>query len=425
MEQYKILLIGQGGREMALLDALLRSPSVKEVHIAPGSDAMEKLPRSIRHAISADDVEDIVDLAKSIQPDLTLIGPEAPLALGLTDHLKKAGFTVFAPSQAAARIESSKEYAKELMVKAGVPTANFATYVGNSALEQKIKDPATTYPIVLKENGLRAGKGVSICHTVEEAEEFLAPLELSPHDPVILEEFLQGYEFSLIVLAHDEHYFPLPIAQDHKPLLDSNLGPNTGGMGAVSPVPRISKALIKESEEKVIRPILKALKEDGNPFTGFLYAGLMATQDGVKVIEFNARFGDPEAEVILPRLQGDFAQALFNCLEGQEISCLEIDPRLCLGVVLASPGYPVKVTESPFIPRALTEPDDPAIQIFHMGSKEVEDGQYQAKGGRVIMPVCLGDNLATCQRKIYNFLEKLPPHNFHYRKDIGNFAEEG
>lgn len=417
----RILLIGSGGREMALLEALLRSPSVREVHCAPGSDAMAEMERCVCHPVSAGDLQGLLRLAQELQPELTVIGPEDPLANGLSDQLSAAGFRVFGPSRAAARIESSKAYAKKLMAAAAVPTASYRIYTDSASVLAYLSSSDTRYPLVLKENGLRAGKGVAVCRSREEALDFTAHLKLNAENSLLVEEFLEGFEFSLIVMAKGEAYFALPAAQDHKPVFDGNQGPNTGGMGAVSPVPRLSADQLAEAETRVIRPILRALKEDGNPFTGFLYAGLMATADGVQVIEFNARFGDPEAEVILPRIEGDFARAMLDLLEGLE-PALRIRPETCLGVVLSSPGYPGKVTEQPELPAELTAALPEGMCGYHMGTEKLFGGGFRAKGGRVFMLCSLGTDIRECREKVYTKLSSIDTAPFHYRRDIGAFA---
>lgn len=417
----RIFLIGSGGREMALLEALLRSPSVTEVHVAPGSDAMAGLPGAICHPVPASDPDGLLGLAHELSPDLTVVGPENPLANGVVDRLTKAGHRVFGPTRDAARIESSKSYAKRLMVEAGVPTAAYQIYTDHAEALEYLKAADTQFPLVLKENGLRAGKGVAVCHTREEALEFVEPLALDEENSLLVEEFLEGFEFSLIVLACGEDYYALPTAQDHKPIFDGNEGPNTGGMGAVSPVPRLSADQLFEAESRVIRPILRALKEDGNPFTGFLYAGLMATTNGVKVIEFNARFGDPEAEVILPRLEGDFAQALIHLMEGRDV-LLKIRPETCLGVVLSSPGYPGQVSEHPVLPDQLYTDLPEGLSAYHMGTEKMPDGTFRAKGGRVLMLCASGLDIADCREKVYGHLDSIDTEPFHYRKDIGHFS---
>ena len=428
MNPTKVLLVGSGGREIALLRALLKSSLKPEVIVAPGSDAMRD--DAICHEVAVDDIPAMVELAKNEDVDLCIIGPEVPLAMGLADALIDEGISVFGPTRAAARIESSKTYAKDLMMRAGVPTARYETFSHLADALEALED--WPYPLVIKENGLKAGKGVAIVKSKEEAEAHISTLDITDELPLLLEEFLEGYEFSLICLVAGRNFIPLPVAQDYKAIYDHQQGPNTGGMGAVSPIARLDAELYQESIEKVIKPILRAMEEDGEPFTGFLYAGLMATENGVQVIEFNARMGDPEAEVILPRLQGDLLSAIKNLMATDtppDSTAWEtefpLDPQTSLGVVLSSPGYPGAVTSYPLIPdEFLDEAISEGIEAIHMGTKRVSGG-YQAAGGRVLMLTCTGADIADCRSKIYGFLEEHKGliSDFHYRTDIGLAAQ--
>ncbi len=436
---------------MALLLALRKSPLQPQILVAPGSDAMAELARCYPQ-LKVEDLDGLVQLARAEAVDFCLVGPEVPLALGLVDALEAAGIPSFGPRQAAARIESSKAYAKNLMVQAGVPTARYQTYTSTTAALAALDE--WDFPLVLKENGLKAGKGVAICQTKAEAQDHISGLELSDTNPLLFEEFLQGFEFSLICLASGEKFLPLPVAQDYKAIYDGQKGPNTGGMGAVSPLPRLSEEIYQAALDQVIKPTLKALAADHSSFTGFLYAGLMATDSGVKVIEFNARMGDPEAEVILPRLQGDLLTAICQLLglatdqavstdnpdisaqadlqspaapqsaaesEQGEALIFPVTSDTCLGVVLSSPGYPGKVTAKPVIPQAFFEAAQAeGLEVIHMGTKKVPEG-YQAAGGRVLMITCQGPDLAACRDKIYGFLQSHRDwiKDFHYRTDIG------
>lgn len=417
-----VLVIGRGGREMAMIKALLNSPSVKRVIAAPGSDAVAELASCF--PVAETDISGLLKLAREEACDLTVVGPEVPLTLGIADQFQAAGLRIFAPTAKAARIESSKAYAKDLMVKAGVPTAGYRVFTERHPLLQFLNEEA--YPLVLKQNGLCAGKGVSICHTLEDALRALEACPVDEEHPMLVEEFLEGYEFSLIALACGESFVCFPAAQDHKSIFEDNKGPNTGGMGAVSPVPRVSADLLKAAEDEVIRPTLQALKADGCPFTGFLYAGLMVTAKGLRVIEFNARFGDPEAEVILPRIESDFCLHMLSLLEGVETSPI-ISPQTCLGVVLSAPGYPGKVTEHPLISEKLIAEaaGSEDLDLIHMGSRKTADGRWQANGGRVVMLCCLGSSVGSCRTRIYEVLGSAlqPSDPFHFRKDIGCYAE--
>lgn len=427
----KILLIGSGGREMALLHALQKSPLQPQVLVAPGSDAMSELAPCFPDW-AVEDIPGLVHLAQEEAVDLCLVGPEVPLALGLVDALQAVGIPAFGPRQAAARLESSKAYAKKLMVEAGVPTARYQTYTTQEAALAALDQ--WSFPLVLKENGLKAGKGVAICQDLAQAQDHIAGLDLSAENPLLFEEFLEGFEFSLICLAAGEKFIPLPVAQDYKAIFDGQQGPNTGGMGAVSPLPRLTPQIYQETLDQVIQPILKALVEDGCPFTGFLYAGLMATVEGVKVIEFNVRLGDPETEVILPRLEGDLLTAICQLLDlplpaghsEDQPASFPLSPLTCLGVVLSAPGYPGKVTGHPLLPTDfLQAAQAEGLQVIHMGTKKVAAG-YQASGGRVLMLTCQGQDIQACRSKIYGFLDshRAQISDFHYRTDIGLAALE-
>lgn len=420
----KILVIGHGGREMALVKAFLRSPSVSGVICARGSDGIAELCPCFD--IPEDDFTALIELTRHEQISLVVVGPEQPLAAGISDAFANAGIDIFAPTQAAARIESSKAYAKKLMQRVGVPSAACQIFQDKASALSYVEQAA--YPLVLKEDGLRGGKGVRICFSVHEALAHLEDLRVDKDNRLVAEQFLEGFEFSLIVLADGTRTLPLPLAQDHKAIGDGNKGPNTGGMGAVSPVPRVSEELQRLCLQKIIEPVLKGLVEEGHPFRGFLYAGLMMTAEGPEVIEFNARLGDPEAEVILPRLRGDLAQAIRHLINGASPEPLPVCKESCLGVVLAAPGYPEKLTGSPLLPPGLMEEvrksDD--LDFIHMGSKKISEKQWQAAGGRVCLVSALAPDIPSCRERLYGLLDRaLPPDGgFTFRRDIGNYAEK-
>lgn len=423
----KVMTIGGGGREMAIVASA--AASGHEVYAVGASDAIAQIATRTLPLPSDPDPrrawESLAQEAQALGIELTIVGPEAPLATGVADVFQEYGLPIFAPTADAARIETSKAYAKEIMARADVPTARYQLFTSNEAAAAYLAAPDTPYPAVLKENGLRGGKGVTICPDRAAAEAVLASLALDEDNPLLVEEFLQGFEFSLIVLANGTRYVPLPVAQDHKPIGEGNTGPNTGGMGAVSPVPLVTDAIYREAIARVIEPTLKQLEAEGNPFTGFLYAGLMHTADGVKVIEFNARLGDPETEVILPRLQGDLAAGVAQLLRGNAPESVTVTQRTCLGIVLSSPGYPGAVTAYPPLPAALLEAvaADPDANIVHMGSKAIADG-WQAAGGRVAIVTMFGDDIAQCRQKLLALLEQtLADSTLYYRRDIGTFAQ--
>ncbi|MDY5589685.1 MAG: phosphoribosylamine--glycine ligase [Arcanobacterium sp.] len=422
----KILKVGGGGRELAL--ALHLTNHHHQVWCAGASDAIAQFATALALPDFADATarwEALAETAKKLGIDLTIVGPEAPLATGITDVFEKYHLAIFAPTQAAARIETSKAYAKEIMAHAGVPTARYRLFTSNTEASAYLSASSTPYPAVLKENGLRAGKGVTICTDSEHAMAVAAGLDITTSNPLLVEEFLEGFEFSLIVMAAGDRYVALPVAQDHKPIGEGNTGPNTGGMGAVSPVPRVNSAIYRDAIDHVIAPTLAYMKQAGNPFTGFLYAGLIATAHGVKVIEFNARLGDPEAEVILPRLDGDLAQVACELLAGRTPQ-LAVSDRTCLGIVLSSPGYPGTVTAHPQIPDALLAALDnnPYAQAIHMGTQlHSASPKWQAAGGRVLIATVLGTDIADCRAQLLPMLAStLSDSDLYYRTDIGTFA---
>ena len=422
----KLLVIGGGGREMAIVTHLAQQGH--DVYTAGASDAIAEIAASVPMPSTQPPGcwHELAQTARDLEVALTIVGSEAPLSTGIADVFHEYGLPIFAPTLAAARIETSKAFAKEVMTRAGVPTANYQAFTSNASAMAYLHADNTLYPTVLKENGLRAGKGVTIAAHREEAEHTLAELELSEDNPLIIEEFLEGFEFSLIVIAHGTRFVALPVAQDHKPIGEGNTGANTGGMGAVSPVPRVSDAIYFEAVERVIKPTLAQMAADGTPFTGFLYAGLIATPTGVKVIEFNARLGDPEAEVILPRLEADLAEVALSLLSDGEIPhSFPVTPHTCLGIVLSAPGYPGKVTAYPEIPKALLSAVDahPDAGITHMGTKLREDGAWTAAGGRVAIVTMVGTDIAQCRSQLLALLEEgLSDSELYYRRDIGTFA---
>ena len=387
----KVLVVGKGGREHAIADAVARSGLVSEIYTAPGNVGMEDI--STRVNISAGDVEKLCAFAKAEEIDLTIVGPEDTLALGIVDVFEKEVLKIWGPTKSAARVESSKDFAKAIMAKHNIPTAAYATF--KTYAEAKAYVEANGAPIVIKEDGLKAGKGVTVAQTVEEAIEALDIAFAIENNSVVIEECLFGFEFSLMTFVSGEVVIPMEIAQDHKCAYDGDTGPNTGGMGVYSPVKKITPEIIEEAMEKVMKPMAKAMVEEGCPFTGFLYGGLMLTKDGVKTIEFNARFGDPEAEVILPRLKSDFVQVILDVLDGKTPT-LEWDDKVTLGVVMASEGYPASSTKNAVIENV----DAVESRIFHMGTDLKED-KLVTDGGRVLIVVASADTIEEAYEKAY------------------------
>ena len=405
----KILVIGKGGREHALAWKLNQSPLVDKVYIAPGNPGTAAF--GINVDIKDSDIKALADFAEKEKIDLTVVGPETTLALGAADEFEARGLKIFGPRKDVARLESSKDFAKHIMNKYNVPTGAYETFTDfENAKAYVLKHGA---PIVIKEDGLKAGKGVTVAMKIEEAMEALEIAFAIPDNKVVIEEYLDGFEFSLIALAHEDKVTPLEVGQDHKRVFDGDKGPNTGGMGVYSPVRRVTKEIIDASVNEIIRPTLEGLKKEGLPFTGFIFAGIMDTKEGVKTIEFNARFGDPEAEAILPRMESDLVQLILDIMNGKETE-VKWSEKTTVGVVLASEGYPASST-----PNAEIEIEDGMESIlFHMGTKE-ENGKLYTNGGRVLIVVAEGDTLAEAKEKAYSDIEKIKCEKLFFRHDIG------
>jgi len=414
----KVLVVGNGGREHAIAWKISQSPLVKEVFIAKGSAGVD----AKRVDINPTDVKTLADFAQREGIDFTIVGPEAPLVEGIVDEFEKRGLKIFGPSQKASLLEASKVFAKDFMLKHGIPTANFEVFDDPDKAKRFIRDFGA--PVVVKADGLAGGKGAIVCKTEQsaiEAVDFLMVRKAlgKAGERVVIEEFLEGEEGSYIVMVNGEEYIPLPTSQDHKRLLDSDKGPNTGGMGAYSPNPFIDEKTEQEIRKNIIEKTLKALAKEGIYYRGFLYAGLMLTSDGPKVLEFNVRLGDPEAQPLLMRIKGDFLEKLINFYEGRSIS-LEIDNRCALCVVLASKGYPENPEVGKEI-RGLEEAKKEEVIIFYAGTK-IENGKLLTAGGRVLNVCAWGEDIKEAKVKAYKAIEKISFEGMQYRKDIGDKA---
>lgn len=405
----KVLVIGTGGREHVLALAASKSPLCEKLYCAPGNPGMGQIGENVN--IKADDVKGLADFAQNNGIDLTIVGPENTLAAGLADEFLARNLKVFGPTQGAAQVESSKDFAKSLMKKYDIPTAAYETFHDLESAKAYVLEHDA--PIVIKENGLKAGKGVTVAMNIEDALEALEIAFAIEDNAVVIEDYLEGFEFSLIALVNGDLVVPLECAQDHKRVGDNDTGPNTGGMGSYSPVRKITPELVNTTMEAIMKPMAKALQAEGVPFTGFLYGGLMVTEDGIKTIEFNARFGDPEAEVILCRLESDFLQAILDVMDGRKPE-LKWTDKTSHGVVLASTGYPASSTKGALI-EGLEDTDS---LIYHMGTKE-EDGNLYTNGGRVLMLVNLADTLEEAMEKTYADLKHVKSDALFYRNDIG------
>ena len=410
----KVLVIGSGGREHAIVDALARSKQVDKIWCAPGNAGIADEAECV--AIGVTECEKLADFAREKGIGLTVVGPEAALAVGIVDLFKERGLRIVGPTKAAAQIECSKEFAKDLMLKYQIPTAAYKVFSDYEAARDYVR--TTGVPTVLKYDGLAAGKGVVIAMTQEEADEALKDMLLDDKfgkGSVVIEEFLEGVEFSYMCFVSGHKVWPMVSAQDHKRAYDGDKGPNTGGMGAYSPLPFISKEDEKYALEKIMQPTADALSKEGCPFEGILYGGLMKTAKGIKVIEFNARFGDPETEVVLPRLKSDIVDAFVAVAEGGEME-LEWHDFATLGIVMASKGYPASY-EKGFAIKGLNEAKEGAW-IYHMGTKSV-DGGYVTSGGRVITVIGKGATLAEAREDARQRVGKIACDNLFFRSDIG------
>lgn len=411
----KVLVIGGGGREHAIVDALARSPRVGKIYCAPGNAGIARQAECV--AIRETEVEKLRDFAALRGVGLTIVGPEAALAAGVADAFRAAGLRIFGPTKAAARIESSKEFAKKLMVKYGIPTAAYETFADYA--EALAYVGSRPLPVVLKYDGLAAGKGVVVARTLSEAEAALRDMLLDDRfgrGKVVVEEFLTGPEFSFMCFVSGRKVFPMVLAQDHKRAFDGDEGPNTGGMGAYSPLPFITKEDEAYALERIMQRAADAMVDEGCPFTGVLYGGLMKTPDGIKVIEFNARFGDPETEVVLPRMKTDLAEVCCAVADGRDVR-IEWDDRAALGIVLASKGYPGAYEKG----WEIAGLDEVAGAVYHMGTKA--DGErILTAGGRVLFVVGRGATLAEARRRALASVGKIGCGNLFHRSDIGHYV---
>jgi len=415
------LIVGAGGREHALAWKCAQSPRVAEVLVAPGNAGTATEPRMRNVAVAADDVAGLVALATAERIDLTIIGPEAPLVLGVVDAFEAAGLRCFGPHRAPSQLEGSKAFTKEFLRRHGIPTAGYATFTRANFDPDWVRRQRT--PIVVKASGLAAGKGVVIAASADEAittaQDMFAGRFGSAGDEVVIEEFLPGEEASFIVIADGVHALPFATSQDHKRVGDGDTGPNTGGMGAYSPAPVVTPAMHDRIMREVIEPTIRGLAADGMPYTGFLYAGIMIAPDGTpNVLEFNCRFGDPETQPIMTRLRSDLTELCDAALDGRlnEIT-MDWDPRAALGVVIAAGGYPDSYEKG--LPIEGLE-DAAALpgKIFHAGTA-LHAGKVVTNGGRVLCAVGLGENVSAAQRAAYALVERLCFKEIRYRRDIG------
>lgn len=417
----KLLVVGSGGREHAIAKKLLESKGVDKVYVAPGNDGMTLDGLNLVN-IAISEHSKLIDFAKANDIAWTFIGPDDALAAGIVDDFNRAGLKAFGPSRLAAELEWSKDYAKEIMVKYQVPTAAYGTFSDFEEAKTYILEKGA--PIVVKADGLALGKGVVVAETVDQAIDAARDMLLDNKfgdsgARVVIEEFLEGEEFSLFAFVNGNKFYIMPTAQDHKRAYDGDKGPNTGGMGAYAPVPHISQEVIDTAIESIVKPVINGMIQEGRPYLGILYCGLILTEDGPKVIEFNARFGDPETQIILPRLTSNFAQNMTDILDQKEPDMTWLDTGVTLGVVVASNGYPLAYDKGVELP-SKTEDD---IVTYYAGAKFDENGQaLLSNGGRVYMLVTTEDSVQAAQDKIYRELKNQNTEGLFYRNDIGSKA---
>ncbi len=415
--EHKVLVVGGGGRCHAIVDALSRSPKVGKIYCAPGNAGIAAQAECVPIKDTA--VDELRDFALSHAVDLTVVGPEAALAAGIADVFKEAGLRIFGPSKAAAVIESSKDFAKRLMAKYDIPTAAFRTFEDYGEALEYVR--GGSFPTVLKYDGLAAGKGVIIAENLAQAEEALKDMLLDDKfgkGRVVVEEFLTGPEFSFMCFVDGEKVWPMTVSQDHKRAFEGDKGPNTGGMGAYSPVPLVTDDDIEFSLEKIMKPVAAGMVAEGRTFKGVLYGGLMKTPTGVKVIEFNCRFGDPETEVVLPRLESDIYDVFSAVADGTPMPELKWSQKAALGFVMASEGYPGSYGKGYPISGLEDAQALGDIRIYHMGTA-VKDGEYVTAGGRVLMVVGFGDDLKSAREHALKAVDCIKCDSLFYRKDIG------
>jgi len=418
----QVLIIGSGGREHALAWKVAQSPRVVRVYVAPGNAGTAHEAKCQNVAVSAEDVDGLLRFAQDNLIDLTIVGPEAPLVLGVVDRFQSQGLRIFGPSQKGAQLEGSKAFAKDFLARHKIPTAAYGNFTDVAAAESFIQRHGA--PIVVKADGLAAGKGVIIAQSTDEAcaavRDMLAGNAFGEAGHrVVVEEFLEGEEASFIVMADGKHVLPLATSQDHKRIGDGDTGPNTGGMGAYSPAPVVTPTLHERVMREVIRPTIRGMESEGVPYTGFLYAGLMIDRHGVpKVLEFNCRFGDPETQPVMLRLRSDLVALIDAALDG-ELDAIEAewDPRASLGVVMAAGGYPGSYHKGDAI-EGLPTTNETDRMVFHAGTA-LKDGQVVTSGGRVLCVTALGHTVGEAQQRAYEVVKQIRWNGVQYRSDIG------
>ncbi len=420
----KILVIGSGGREHALVWKISQSPLIEKIYCAPGNGGIEKQAQCIN--IKADDIDKLKNFALKEKIDLTVVGPEIPLVKGIADEFEKEGLKIFGPNKKASQLEGSKIFAKNLMKKYGVPTARFEVFESSRNAISYLK--TIKFPTVIKADGLAAGKGVVVCNTLNEAiNAVMTTMEDKIFGEagkrVIIEECLEGEEASILAFTDGKNIKFLPSSQDHKRIYDDDEGPNTGGMGAYSPAPVVNESLLPVIEENIIKRTIEGLRKEGIVYKGILYAGLMVKDGKLNVLEFNVRFGDPETQAILPRIESDVVPTILATIDGTLAKAeYKIKNESCVCVVLASGGYPESYEKGKVIKGLDKIKDSRNTIVFHAGTKKLKNGKIVTDGGRVLGVSALGSNIKDAIKNAYNAVSLINFENMHYRKDIGKKA---
>lgn len=416
----KILVIGSGGREHSLVWKIAQSKNVSKIYTAPGNAGTKDISENI--PVKADDIEGLLNFAQNNKVDLTVVGPEVPLVMGIVDEFERKGLKIFGPSREAALIEGSKVFSKLIMGKYGIPTAAFEVFDNPAEAKDYIQDKGA--PLVIKADGLAAGKGSYVCKKEEDAEKAVDEIMIDKifgeaGDKIVIEDFMTGEEASVFALCDGKNFIVLPSSQDHKAIFDGDQGPNTGGMGAYAPAPVISERMLQQIKNEIISPTLDAMNEEGLPYKGVLYCGLMITSSGPKVVEYNCRFGDPETQVVLPLIENDLVDILLKAVEGK-LDKVEIKEKkeYAVTVVLASGGYPGTYNKGKIIYGIEKFENDENFIIFQAGTK-FENGRYLTNGGRVLNVTCHDDTLAGAISNIYSKIDNIKFDKVYYRKDIG------
>ena len=418
----RILVVGSGGREHALVWKLAQSRRVQQIFCAPGNAGIARQAQCAE--ISSSDLSGLASLAERERIDLTVVGPELPLSQGIVDLFQERGLRVFGPSRSAALLESSKAWCKQTLSKYNIPSGYFATFddVDDALSYLETQEP----PVVVKADGLAAGKGVTIAHTAEEARQAVRESMArgafgEAGQRIVIEEYLTGQEVSVEAISDGKNLYPLPAAQDHKPVFDNDEGPNTGGMGCYSPVPMLTNDLFEEAMEKIMRPTVAAMAEEGRPYVGCLYGGLILTDEGLQVLEFNCRFGDPEAQVIFPTMKGDLVDLLEAAVQGELPEPQDGQNGAAVCVVMASGGYPGEYDTGKLIHGLDSVDAMPEVAVFHAATKETDEGLVTS-GGRVLGVTGLGDSLSEAIETAYRAVGEIKFEDAHWRRDIGRRA---